>query len=161
MFLLVHRTLKLTVEQKCDIATRELEELRDEQQRAKEDYERAWDNHKAIVDEAEIRTTEIKKSWYEFDRDIVKGALNQVSVVFYIFILVILHMCTDVVVVYLFQCNHSPTYLQRTGKIKGEKVVKYFDERIKAKVSSSIHCTLRMQRNQGTMFCPLCRGGLC
>ena len=85
MFLLVHRTLKLTVEQKCDIATRELEELRDEQQRAKEDYERAWDNHKAIVDEAEIRTTEIKKSWYEFDRDIVKGALNQVSVVFYIY----------------------------------------------------------------------------
>ncbi|XP_064398587.1 coiled-coil domain-containing protein 113-like [Halichondria panicea] len=94
----IDKTLKLTVEQKCDIATRELEELRDEQQRAKEDYERAWDNHKAIVDEAEIRTTEIKKSWYEFDRDIVKGALNQ-----------------------------------RTGKIKGEKVVKYFDERIKAK----------------------------
>ena len=160
MFLLVHRTLKLTVEQKCDIATRELEELRDEQQRAKEDYERAWDNHKAIVDEAEIRTAEIKKSWYEFDRDIVKGALNQVSVVFYICTRNSTHVYRRCCV-YLFQCHHSPTYLQRTGKIKGEKVVKYFDERIKAKVSSSIHCTLRMQRNQGTMFCPLYRGGLC
>ena len=67
------------MEQKCDIATRELDDLREEQQRMKEDYERAWDNHKAVVEEAEIRSTEIKKSWYEFDRDIVKGARNKVS----------------------------------------------------------------------------------
>ena len=42
----LHRILKLTVEQKCDIATRELDELRDELQRKKEEEERALDNHR-------------------------------------------------------------------------------------------------------------------
>ena len=36
----------MTVEQKCDIATRELDELREELQRKKDDSERAFDNHK-------------------------------------------------------------------------------------------------------------------
>ena len=40
------RILKLTVEQKCDIATRELDELREELQRKKSDMERSYDNHK-------------------------------------------------------------------------------------------------------------------
>ena len=40
------RILKLTVEQKCDIATRELDELRDELQRKKDEEERALDNHR-------------------------------------------------------------------------------------------------------------------
>ena len=34
------------MEQKCDIATRELDELREELQRKKEESERAFDNHK-------------------------------------------------------------------------------------------------------------------
>ena len=46
MLLLFCRVLKLTVEQKCDIATRELDELREELQRKKDDSERAFDNHK-------------------------------------------------------------------------------------------------------------------
>ena len=40
------RTLELTVEQKCDIATRELDELREELQRKREESERAFDNHR-------------------------------------------------------------------------------------------------------------------
>lgn len=43
---IVHRILKLTVEQKCDIATRELDELREELQRKKAEMERSYDNHK-------------------------------------------------------------------------------------------------------------------
>ena len=31
------------------------------------------------MEEADIRSAEIKKSSYEFDRDIVKGAVNQVD----------------------------------------------------------------------------------
>jgi hypothetical protein len=38
--------LKLTVEQKCDIATRELDEVREELQRKKAGMERAYDNYK-------------------------------------------------------------------------------------------------------------------
>lgn len=70
----------MTMEQKFDIATRELDELREEQQHKKLEYEKATDNLKAMVDEAEIRLTEIKKSHYEFDRDIIRGAINPVSV---------------------------------------------------------------------------------
>lgn len=32
----------------------------------------------AVMEEADIRSAEVKKSSYEFERDIVKGAVNQV-----------------------------------------------------------------------------------
>lgn len=48
-FFICHRILKLTVEQKCDIATRELDELREELQRKKDEMERSHDNHKVLV----------------------------------------------------------------------------------------------------------------
>ena len=41
--------LKLTVEQKCDIATRELDEVREELQRKKAGMERAYDNYKVSL----------------------------------------------------------------------------------------------------------------
>ena len=40
------RMLTLTVEQKCDIATRELDELREDRQRKRDESERALDNHR-------------------------------------------------------------------------------------------------------------------
>ena len=40
------RTLRLTVEQKCNIATRELDELREDRQKKEEEFERASDNHR-------------------------------------------------------------------------------------------------------------------
>lgn len=33
----------------------------------------------AVMEEADIRSAEVKKSSYEFERDIVKGAVNQVN----------------------------------------------------------------------------------
>ena len=33
---------------------------------------------KAVMEEADIRSAEIKKVSYEFERDVVKGAVNQV-----------------------------------------------------------------------------------
>lgn len=75
------RSLKITVEQKCDIATRELDELREDQQRKRDEFDRARDYHKVVVDEAEIRLADIKKSCYEFDRDIIRGAVNPVRTI--------------------------------------------------------------------------------
>lgn len=72
----IDRHLKLTAEQKCDIATRELEELREEIERMKEDAEKKLDNFRAIMEEADLRYVEVKKSQYEFNRDIVNGAVN-------------------------------------------------------------------------------------
>ena len=43
------RILTLTVEQKCDIATRELDELREDRQRKRDEAERAFDNHRVSL----------------------------------------------------------------------------------------------------------------
>ncbi|XP_002741623.1 cilia- and flagella-associated protein 263-like [Saccoglossus kowalevskii] len=72
----VDKHLKLTAEQKCDIAQREIEELREEIEKLKEDSEKVLDTYRAIMEEADMRFAEIKKAYYEFERDIVKGASN-------------------------------------------------------------------------------------
>ena len=54
------------------------------------------------MEEADMRLGETKKAGYEFERDIVKGSVNQ-----------------------------------RTDKIVAEKVVRYFEDKIRSRVSSS------------------------
>ncbi|XP_046340431.1 coiled-coil domain-containing protein 113-like [Haliotis rufescens] len=92
------KSLKLTAEQKCDIAQREIEELREEIEKLKEDSEKIMDTYKAIMEEADMRLAEMKKDSYEFDRDIVKGAVNQ-----------------------------------RTAKVIAEKVIRYFEDKLRAR----------------------------
>ena len=72
------RLLKLTAEQKCDIATRELDELQEEMERKKEEWERQLDCHQAVVEETKQRMDEIKKHQYEFERDVCRGGLDPV-----------------------------------------------------------------------------------
>eukprot|EP00128_Syssomonas_multiformis_P005595 Colp12_sorted_trinity150504_noHs@32499 len=92
------RPLKLTYEQKCDIAQRELEELKEEKEKATEMFERQIDNLKAEMEEATLRFSELKKASYEFKRDIVQGAINT-----------------------------------RTGKVIAEKVMRYYEDKLRAK----------------------------
>lgn len=92
------RSLKLTAEQKCDIAQREIEELREEIERLRDESERILDNYKAVMEEADVRVVEIRKSSYEFERDIVKGSINP-----------------------------------RTGNIMAEKLVRYFEDRLRGR----------------------------
>ncbi|XP_043918171.1 coiled-coil domain-containing protein 113 [Protopterus annectens] len=68
----IERLQQLTVEEKCDIAQRELEDIKEETEKLKENSQRVLNNYKATLEEAEIHSTELKKSLYEFDRDIVK-----------------------------------------------------------------------------------------
>lgn len=72
----LERTLRLSAEQKCDIAQREIEEYREEIDKLRDESERVMDNFKAIMEEADMRFGEIKKSSYEFERDINKGSVN-------------------------------------------------------------------------------------
>eukprot|EP00916_Digyalum_oweni_P020760 GHVL01034586.1.p1 GENE.GHVL01034586.1~~GHVL01034586.1.p1 ORF type:complete len:344 (+),score=37.71 GHVL01034586.1:3-1034(+) len=92
------RSLKLSAEQKCDIAQREIEELREEIEKLKEESEKVLDTYKAIMEEADMRLAETKKEAYEFERDIVKGSVNN-----------------------------------RTTKVIAEKVMRYFDDRLRAR----------------------------
>ncbi|XP_062997090.1 coiled-coil domain-containing protein 113 [Elgaria multicarinata webbii] len=66
------RLMCLTVEQKCDLAQRELEETKEDVQRIKENSERTLQNYLAVLEEADIRMADIKRATLDFDKDIVK-----------------------------------------------------------------------------------------
>ena len=74
----------------------------------------------AVVQEADQRLAELKKATYEFDRDVLRGSVNPVG-----------------------PCLRFPYYyycmlplLQRTKRIMAEKVVKYFEDRVKSRVNT-------------------------
>ncbi|XP_039209562.1 coiled-coil domain-containing protein 113 isoform X3 [Crotalus tigris] len=66
------RVICLTVEQKCDLVQRELDETKEGLQLMKENSERTLQNYLAVLEEADIRFVEIKRAMMEFDKDIVK-----------------------------------------------------------------------------------------
>ncbi|XP_014681514.1 PREDICTED: coiled-coil domain-containing protein 113-like [Priapulus caudatus] len=72
----IEKVLKLLPEQKCDIAQAQIEEIREALVNLQSDSEKILSNHKAVMEEAEMRSCELKKSEYEFERDIIKGAVN-------------------------------------------------------------------------------------
>ena len=55
------------------------------------------------MEECDLRSAEIKKTSYEFDRDIVKGSINT-----------------------------------RTNKVVAEKVVRYLEDKLRARVSNTV-----------------------
>ncbi|KAI8817227.1 uncharacterized protein EV422DRAFT_541984 [Fimicolochytrium jonesii] len=108
----------LTPDQKTEIATRELEELKDEIEKQKEEWARVLDNFKAEMEEMDVRLGEVAREYYEFRRDIVGGAVNQ-----------------------------------RTGKVVSERVVRWFEERIRGKdalikKTRLKNSTLKLQKNK-------------
>ena len=66
----------LTMDQKNDIASAELEEVQKEVEETKRSSERLIDTLRAVLEETDIRIAELKKDAYEFKRDIVVGAEN-------------------------------------------------------------------------------------
>ena len=69
--------MRLTAEQKSEIVVKEIEEIKVEMQKTSEENEKELDTYKAIYEEADVCLTEIRKDVYEFDREVVKGAVNQ------------------------------------------------------------------------------------
>jgi len=66
----------LAPEQKYEIASQEMEEVRDEIEATKGNSEKLLDSLRASMEETDVRISEIKKDAYEFKRDIVTGAEN-------------------------------------------------------------------------------------
>ncbi|XP_069510613.1 cilia- and flagella-associated protein 263 [Ambystoma mexicanum] len=71
----------LTMDQKSEIAQRELEKMKEELETLKEHSDRLMHFHKATMEEAEVRLVEIKKAISEFDRDVAKPALKKKNTV--------------------------------------------------------------------------------
>lgn len=66
----------LTIEQKLDIVTTELDEVTKDRTESKAASEKLIDTLRAVLEETDIRIAELKKDAYEFKRDIVVGAEN-------------------------------------------------------------------------------------
>jgi chromosome segregation ATPase len=66
----------LTIEQKLDIVSTELEEVTKDRAESKVASEKLIDTLRAVLEETDIRIAELKKEAYEFKRDIVVGAEN-------------------------------------------------------------------------------------
>ncbi|KAI9222887.1 hypothetical protein BC828DRAFT_396411 [Blastocladiella britannica] len=69
--------LTLTADQKAEIATRELEELRDNLDHRRSEWSRTVDNLRAEMEEMDISLQEVTRASYEFTRDIVNGARSE------------------------------------------------------------------------------------
>ncbi|XP_009468759.1 PREDICTED: coiled-coil domain-containing protein 113 [Nipponia nippon] len=63
--------VSLTVEQKCELAERELTEMKDEIQRMNEDSEQTLQNLEAVIEEANVWWTDVKKAISDFEKDII------------------------------------------------------------------------------------------
>ncbi|NXG89780.1 CC113 protein, partial [Stercorarius parasiticus] len=63
--------VSLTVEQKCELVERELAEMKDEIQRLKEDSEQTLQNLEAVIEEADVWWTDVKKAISDFEKDII------------------------------------------------------------------------------------------
>jgi hypothetical protein len=70
--------MRLTADQKCDIASKEIDELKDETNRGLQESEKNLDSYKAILEEADLRINEIKIDMHEFDREVLKGGLSKI-----------------------------------------------------------------------------------
>ncbi|XP_029910104.1 cilia- and flagella-associated protein 263 [Myripristis murdjan] len=66
------RLQQLTLEQKCYVAQREVEETQKDLEKLKRRSELTQDNYKATLEEAEIRLAEIRRAKCDFERDVVK-----------------------------------------------------------------------------------------
>lgn len=91
--------MKLNADQKLDIVSREIDELKDELRKIQEERERNFDSFEAVLEEADLRMSEMQIEIHEFKRDVLKAGYNPVN-----------------------------------KKIVGEKLIKYFDNRIKQRV---------------------------
>ncbi|KAG9460833.1 hypothetical protein GDO78_019258, partial [Eleutherodactylus coqui] len=70
------RLMSLSVDQKCELVQRELEGSKEEAKRDTENTERVLQSLQATMEEAEIRSLEIRKAKYEFERDIGRAAVS-------------------------------------------------------------------------------------
>ncbi|XP_054055979.1 coiled-coil domain-containing protein 113 isoform X1 [Rissa tridactyla] len=61
----------LTVEQKCELAERELAEMKDEIQRLKDDSEQTLQDLEAVIEEADVWWADVKKAISDFEKDII------------------------------------------------------------------------------------------
>nr|XP_019610328.1 PREDICTED: coiled-coil domain-containing protein 113 isoform X2 [Rhinolophus sinicus] len=62
----------LSVDQKCELVQKELEDTKDEIRHLRANAERDLQYHEAIIEEADVRCTDVQKAMHEFKKDVLK-----------------------------------------------------------------------------------------
>jgi len=73
------RPTKLTVKQKCEIAQRELDDLREELDKTRNETEKQMDTIKNAIEENDEQIKDIAKYKYEFERDVIVDIARNVK----------------------------------------------------------------------------------
>jgi len=68
--------LTLTVEQKCDIATRELDELREDRQKKRDESEKALDNHRVGLQQLKRNSMTSKRFSHSLASTLLHSSLH-------------------------------------------------------------------------------------
>ncbi|XP_068812287.1 cilia- and flagella-associated protein 263 isoform X1 [Struthio camelus] len=109
------RFVGLTVEQKCELAERELEETKDEIQRLKEDSEQTIQNLEAVMEEADIWWADVKKAISDFDKDIISTiSLKKGSIV-----------ASEKLLRYMEEKNHQRDLMKEKLRLKNDSLKSY------------------------------------
>ncbi|PNI63595.1 CCDC113 isoform 3 [Pan troglodytes] len=66
------RGVGLTADQKLELVQKEVEDMKDDLRHTRANAERDLQHHEAIIEEAEIRWSEVSRAVHEFEKDILK-----------------------------------------------------------------------------------------
>ncbi|XP_073163456.1 cilia- and flagella-associated protein 263 isoform X3 [Lepidochelys kempii] len=106
------RFIGLTVQQKNDLAQRELDEMKEEIQKTKGDSERIIQNYQAVMEEAAIRWADIKKAMCNFNKDIIQTISKKKGSV----------TATEKVLRYLEEKNHYRDAMKEKLRLKNDSL---------------------------------------
>ncbi|KAM9121967.1 cilia- and flagella-associated protein 263 [Pangshura tecta] len=106
------RFIGLTVEQKNDLAQRELDETKEEIQQTKGDSERIIQNYQAVMEEADIRWADIKKATGNFNKDIIQTISKKKGSV----------IASEKVLRYLEEKNHYRDAMKEKLRLKNDSL---------------------------------------
>ncbi|XP_043350672.1 coiled-coil domain-containing protein 113 isoform X4 [Dermochelys coriacea] len=106
------RFIGLTVQQKNDLAQRELDEMKEEIQKTKGDSERIIQNYQAVMEEAAIRWADIKKAMCNFNKDIIQTIFKKKGSV----------TASEKVLRYLEEKNHYRDSMKEKLRLKNDSL---------------------------------------
>ncbi|KAM7146717.1 cilia- and flagella-associated protein 263 [Macrochelys suwanniensis] len=106
------RFIGLTVEQKNELAQRELDETKEEIQQTKGDSERIIQNYQAVIEEAAIRWADIKKATCNFNKDIIQTISKKKGSV----------IASEKVLRYLEEKNHYRDAMKEKLRLKNDSL---------------------------------------
>ncbi|XP_075796600.1 cilia- and flagella-associated protein 263 isoform X2 [Pelodiscus sinensis] len=106
------RFFVLTVEQKNDLAQRELDETKEEIQQTQENSERIIQNYQAVMEEAAIQWADIKKAMSNFNKDIIQTISKKKGSV----------VASEKVLRYLEEKNHNRDSMKEKLRLKNDSL---------------------------------------